>query len=416
MVIHFIKKVPKLLDNITPGTSKVLSWEVILTLFSFPTSVLINRLLGAEDRGILASAILIPSLTFGIGSCQWHRLVSGLITSGSITAQEAWQRTLVYVNKLSIIFLPIGLLGCAFYQAVPLEIRGVSILYCSIFPIFFITSCLAAIFTAADRVSSCYSMRAGSNVTYLLIVGILAIFDRVSVSSIVLTYIAIELMSLLIGLLHKPDSLPGSKLINTPTFKPLVYGFVPNLFQAMALRIDVWAFLTFSTLVELGQYKGIAGLVLPVGILSRALIANSTAKLDWKNKYLVKRYLMKVIVIFAASLISINILTLSSGSYIISKILGDSFLGGEWIIPWATSLVIMEYLSQQFYSLLQLSGLHQYYLSMQIIDPIIRIVLVASLGYFLSTLGILLGMIIASLFKSFACIILYEKSNLDRPI
>ena len=167
------KQLIKVLDKITPGATRSLSWEVLETGLSFPASIMLNRTLGAEDRGLLALMILLPTTIFLLGSCQWDRLLKGLITSKKISGREAWRRTIYYVKWLSLIFIPIGIFACFFFDRLPSDARLFSILYYSNFPIYFLCGSLSAIYVAVGSINGQYLMRMGLQGSYLVLISFL---------------------------------------------------------------------------------------------------------------------------------------------------------------------------------------------------------------------------------------------------
>jgi len=398
------KQFLKILDRVTPGASRSLGWEVIMTLVSFPASVLLNRILGAEDRGLLALIILLPTTIFALGSCQWDRLLKGLITSKKISGSEAWRRTIYYVCLLSFIFIPVGILASFVFDKLPSDARLISILYYSNFPIYFLGGSLSAIYVAIGSIDGQYLMRVGLQGSYLILVAILILANIVSVSSIVYIYIAMHLISLVIGWVQKNRLLTGNILKNKPPISPLAKAFFPNFLESFAVRIDTWALSIFGSLVSLGQYTGIIALMLPVGIISNAMTSGSTARLDWTQANLVNRYLIKTVLVLSCLLVGLIIGGLLFGPYLLNLVLGKSFQEGYWMIPWIAVIVVSKAAGIQFHSALQLSGSLNAYLMIQTIEPFVRAIIVFSLGWWLSELGIMLGMTVSSMLKIVACI------------
>ena len=104
-----------LFDKFFPGASRSLAWEFLTIAVSFCASLLLNRTLGATDRGTLALVLLIPSIAFGIGGCQWDQTLMGSLTSKKISSKEGWRRSVYYTYLLSGIVIPILTVGVLFY-------------------------------------------------------------------------------------------------------------------------------------------------------------------------------------------------------------------------------------------------------------------------------------------------------------
>lgn len=408
------KKFIKILDRVTPGASRSLGWEVVMSLVTFPASILLNRTLGAEDRGLLALTILVPSTIFVLGSCQWDRLLKGLITSKQISAKEAWHRTLYYNYWLSIIFIPIGIITSQAFSGLPDDAKLFSIIYCINFPIHFLGGSLSAIYVALGSIDGQYLMRVGYQGSYLILLFSLLILKIVSVQSVVFVYIAIHLFSLASGWIQKNRLLTGISLKIRPPLLPLIKAFVPYLLESFSDKIHIWAFYIFGSLISLGQYMGITALMLPVGIVSNAMTSGSTARLDWTQRSLVRRYLVKTVIVLVCLLLALVIGGTLVGPYILGSVLGKSFESGKWMIPWVAVIVVSQAAAFQFHSALQLSGFLNAYLMIQTIEPFVRFLIVLALGQWLAELGILLGMAVTYVLKIVACIYTYENAKVTK--
>ncbi|MBF0289930.1 MAG: hypothetical protein HQM14_19110 [SAR324 cluster bacterium] len=389
-------------DKITPGASHSLGWEVVLTGLSFPASILLNRALGAEDRGLLGLVILVPSTMFVLATCQWDRLLKGLMTSKQISGREAWHRTIRYLWWLSFIFIPLGMLASWFYPSISQENRWLSVVYCLNFPLFFISGTLSAIYIASGSVEGQYSVRVGLQGSYLVLIFFLFLFLEISVESMVGIYFLIQVFAIGSGWTKKKKLIQGPiKNFQSP-FSPLIRGFLPNALESFSGKIDVWAFSLFSTLTTLGHYFGITALMIPVALVSNALTSGSTANLEWTEYAHVRRYLFRTVGV----LLSLSIVMILGGSLLggfLLSILGKSFQGAEWLVPWVVLLLVCQAAAQQFHSALQFSGLQAFYLTTQSLDPFLRLVLVLVFGWLFAEVGIFIGMIMSSLIKVGVC-------------
>lgn len=404
-----VKRLIKVLDKVTPGATRSLGWEVIVSALTFPASILLNRTLGAEDRGLLALVMLIPTTVFVLGTCQWDVLLKGLITSKQISGREAWRRTVYYGGWLSLVFIPFGIAASLLFNKLPHQAQVLSMVYQANFPIYFLGGCLAAIYVAVGSLDKLYWMKTALQGSYLvLLVGLLAL-DQISIQSMIGVYIAIHLLSLVTGLFHRNQSLSGEVLTTHPPLKPLFTAFFPYALMTVSGRIDTWAFSLFSSLPALGQYVGITALMLPVGLVSNAMTNASTAHLDWTNSDQVHRYLIRAAGVLLVLLIVLVLGGELIGSSLLSTLLGKSFEQGYWMLPWVAAIVVSQAAANQFHTSLQLSGAMNTYLMVQTIEPVVRLVLVLSLAWLWSELGILLGMTLVSFFKTASCIYLHRE-------
>jgi len=403
------KRFFKILDKVIPGASRSLSWEFLISGLSFPASILLNRTLGATDRGLLALVILVPSTIFTLGTCQWDRLLTGLITSKQISPKEAWRRTVYYSLWLSLIFIPIGIFISATFDKIPQNIRWLSVIYNINFPVYFLCGCLASIYVAAGSFDKQYLMKLGLQGSYLLLLLSLFLTKFISVTSLVFVYISIHIASLGIGYLKKDSILKGKVFKEKPPIDSLLHSFIPYSLETVSAGIDIWAFSIFASLSSLGHYTATTALMLPVGLVSNALTSASTAKLDWTKPDIVSRYLMKTVIVLLCLLLILIVGGILFGPSILKFLLGKSFEGGEWMIPWIAVIVIGKAAAIQFHSALRLSGDLNVYLKIQTIEPFLRSIIVLILGLYLSELGILLGIAVSLYLKIAVCIYFYKK-------
>ena len=401
----------KILDKVTPGASRSLSWETLLTALSLPASILLNRSLGAEDRGVLALVVLIPATMFGLGGCQWYRLVKGLITSQQISANEAWRRTLYYAFWLSVISIPIGMIASLIFPQIPDHVRLLSVLYCTTFPVFFLAGCLGSIYLASGSVDGQYWIKIAQQSSYLIILFSLYFFNFLSITTVIMTYMAMHTIALAIGWFRKKSIFSGVLEETRPPYTILLKGFFPYALSTFGGRIDIWSFSLFGAVMTLGQYAAIMGLMMPIGLISNALTSGSVAHLDWMRPEAVRGYLLKTVGVLLSVLIVIVIAGNVAGAYLLDLVLGKSFESGAWLITWVALIVVGQAAVEQFHAALQLSGMQNAYLTIQTVEPGLRLILVLGLGWWLSEEGVLLGMVISSFLMVLTCFWYYLRST-----
>ena len=410
-MLRLSKRIIKILDKVTPGASRSLGWEFLLTLLSFPASILVNRSLGAEDRGLFSLVILVPFTVITLGTCQWERLVKGFITSKKISTKEAWRRTTYYTYYLSIIIIPLGILASLLYTQLSFSNRLLSAIYSFSFPVVMLSGVLSSIYVAAGSIDGQYSMRLAYQGSYIFLVISLLLLGWLSVPSLVATYFTIWVISLLVGLLKVSKLLDGEILTEKPPFSPLLRSFIPYVFECFSLNVDTWAFSIFGSLITLGHYAGITGLMQPVGLLSNALLSGSVARLDWTKSLIVRHYLFKTIIVMSLMLLGLVIGLMFIGTDILGFILGKTFQDGDWMIPWIAGVVVSKAVATQFHFSLQLSGKGNAYLIIQTLDSILRVIFILLLGWKFSEMGILIGCVISSIFKCVACSYFIAQGN-----
>ncbi|MFZ5806618.1 MAG: lipopolysaccharide biosynthesis protein [Verrucomicrobiota bacterium] len=397
--------------RITRAVSQSFFWEVLVAGCTFPASILINRALGAEQRGILAFIILIPSLAFLIATCQWERTVKGWITSQRISSHEAWRMTFYYCWILGVVFILPAIVACFFYDAVPSSMRWLSALYCLNWPLFFLQGCLAAIFLASGKLIAQYQMRIWLQLTYLIVIVALFFFGQVTIFSVVVTYSIMQAAGLLTGMMIKKKNLSGEVSQTRPSLSPLRQSFFPYLIESVSTQADRWAFSFFSTASALGGYVAILALLLPLNLISNALFNGATATLDWRDTHSVRRFLIKSS-IFLLLLAGVAIFVgVRIGQPVLHFVLGESFAHASWMIAGVVGIVIAGACGLQFHMSLQLTGRQTAYLTVQVIEHVFRLILVFVLGFYWAEKGIIAGMTISPLLKCVACAFLIFSSD-----
>jgi O-antigen/teichoic acid export membrane protein len=392
---------------------KSLGWELLLSALVFPTSILVNRYLGAEDRGLFSLVLLFPSTIVTLGTCQWDRLVKGLISSQQISSLEAWRRTIYYTRILSLIVIPLTVVSSLLYTKLSFDNRILSALYSLAFPFLMLSGSLMSIYVSNGSIDKRYIMKTAYQVTYIAAIAILIISGNISVATLIFANIIVWIVPLFFGLNKITTTLTGQTLAEKPSIKSLTSGFLPYALEVTSLNAEIWAFSLFTSLSDVGYFVAITGLAQPINIIANALDSSSTAKLNWNNDLIVRGYLIKTTVVMLGFML-VGMLTgeILLKFHLFELLLGKSFAGAGWMIPWVISNVVLKSISVQFHFAVQLSGRSNSYLLVQYLDSLIRLTIVIILGWVFSGTGILTGSILCSLIKCFASIYFLSKRKL----
>jgi O-antigen/teichoic acid export membrane protein len=388
------------LDKIVPGVARSLGWETLLMAVSLPASIFMNRALGAELRGLLALTMLVPTMLFTIGSCQWDRVVRGLVTSRQASSQEAWRRTLAYAWKLSVVFIPAGVIVSVVYPGLPPLGRMLSALYCFNFPIYFLGGTLQAIFLAAGSVDEPYWSRLSMQGSYLLLLLGSVALGVTSVPLMIAINVVIHAISLGIVLLLRHNVLSGESERAPPSMMALFRALPPLVGEVVAAKSDLWALSMFGTLAGVGRYTGLSTLMLPVALVSNAMLSSSVARLDWTCGTAVRRYLVRSAAVLGVVCVCVAALGFAFGSQLLSAVLGKSFAAGEWMIPWIAAIVVGQAVATQFHTSVQLRGHATRFLTIQTAEAVARIALVMLLGGLDGERGVLIALVATALLKA----------------
>jgi O-antigen/teichoic acid export membrane protein len=397
--MQFVRRYAARFESILPGAARSIGWEALLAGIGFPASLLLNRSLGAEQRGVFALATLVPTTLFVLGSCQWDRIARGMVTSRAVSSNEAWRRTLLYSLPLSLVFVPVGIAASAVYPGLPSEARLYSAIYCLNFPIYFLGGTLQTVFLAAGGLDSQYWTRLSMQVSYLALLLFLLVRGWISIPVMIALYFTTHAISLMVAMNLRSRVLAGPVETQAPPIAPLVQALPPLVAESVAAKADVWAFSLVGSLATLGQYAGLSAMMLPLGLVSNAMLSSSTARLNWKDNKAVHRYLFRATGVLGVLFLVVSISGVLLGPVLLPMLLGTSFADGEWMVPWIAIVVAVQSLSNQFHASVQLSGRTAAFLRIQTGDSVIRLALTLGAAAFFGATGIFAGLILASIIK-----------------
>lgn len=396
----FLRPLLRRMDRVVPGVARALGWETLLAGLSFPASILLNRALGAEQRGLLAVVLVIPTTIFTLGNCQWDRIARGAITSRTMSAREAWRRTLRYALPLTSVFVPLGIAASLFYPALTAEGRWLSALYTLNFPVYFLGGTLQTLFLANGHVEAQYRARLSMQGSYVLLLAMSLLAGNINLPMMIAIYLAIHVVSLAVAAAQRAWALSGAVEEGPPPYGPLVTALPPLIAESVAARADVWAFSAFGTLASMGQYSGISALMLPVGLVSNAMFSSSVARLDWTEGVAVRRYLRSASVVLLVLCVVVVSAAWLLGPTLLAWLLGKTFAVGSWMFPWVALALVLQATSQQFHASVQLSGFAAAFLRIQSFDAALRLAATFGLGWVWGERGVLVGLVLAPLVKS----------------
>jgi O-antigen/teichoic acid export membrane protein len=267
------------------------------------------------------------------------------------------------------------------------------------FPAYFLGGTIQSIFLAAGGLDLQYWTRLSMQSSYLMLLFLLLGLGVPSLSSLVGVYFVTHLISLIVAVTFSRTVLTGEAGAGRPGLRPLLRALPPLIAEAIAAKADVWAFSLFGTLAGVGQYSGLSALMIPVGLVSNALLSSSTAQLDWTQPSLVRSYLLRASIALACLCAAIGVGGTVFGPAVLSAVLGKSFAEGEWMIPWIALIVVGQATANQFHSSVQLSGLSSAFFVIQSVDSGIRLFMVTCGAWAFGEVGILIALVLSSVAK-----------------
>jgi O-antigen/teichoic acid export membrane protein len=140
--------------------------------------------------------------------------------------------------------------------------------------------------------------------------------------------------------------------------------------------------------------------MMPIAMVSNAMLASSTAHLDWMSAKAVGDYMRRSITLLGMLCVAVGAIGVIIGPTLLAAVLGKSFEGASWMIPWLTFNIMLQAIAGQLHTAVQLSGASSAFVLIQSVDAALRLALVFAGALVLGELGIIAGMLACSLGKA----------------
>jgi len=376
--------------------------EGVIILITFPASILLNRQLGPEARGILATVVLVPTVVAMLVMSQWERTLKAQITSGVESPAEVWARTRKYTVLISFVGVLLSALLISTQRQLAVEYRYLAILFTLfVLPLSVVGTFISNFFAAINALKASYAVKLAGPVIYFLAIILLGSWKWLSVLTALLAQVLLWVCTCLVGwFCLRSLRLPSANVrLFDAKIKILLYSFPPYVLEVISSQADIWFLSTFVGYVETGSYVAFRMFESPMKVIALGMINVGTGRVQWTNAASVHDFLRKGISAIALAGGMVMIGTLLLGKFLIVSMLGQSFSGEVWMLPY---IVLNGLLASTAFLLLigiQLQGQQSLYLKIQSADGILRIGLI-SLGCLISGAhGILIAICVASFIK-----------------
>lgn len=207
--------------------------NLLIGLLGIATSGLTARVLGPSDRGVLAAAMIWPSLVFSLGAVVNTQSVAYFWAKAKVTGtcRTIWSASLIWSGLLTLILLPVSWMinWLALGEQAPVNLIASNI-YAWMIPFSLLSACLVPIFLAEERFNIFWGIRIGSAVLYLVLLLVLYLAGLISVINCVLVSLASLIGTTIYALVLYLKSFDWSFSWNPDVFKSMaVYGTKINL-------------------------------------------------------------------------------------------------------------------------------------------------------------------------------------------
>jgi len=380
-------------------------FEALIILIALPASILLNRHLGAEARGILAAMLLMPCIAGTVVSSQWDRTLRAQITSKVNSPAEVWTRTKKYTWLMSVVGLALSfvLIGTQWqltieqrFQAmlaalflVPLSLAGL-----------FMTTFLAAI----NDLNASYTVRVVGPVVFLLVI-LLGVWQGLSVPVALSANVLLWVGACLVGwfFLRSHHLTSVSVRVFDANIKTLLSPLPPFALEVMSLQADVWFLSAFVGNVVTGAYVAFRVFEFPLKVIVFGMINVGSGRVRWTNIAMVQDFVRKGSLTMALVGGAVMAGTLLFGRFLVVTVLGESFGDQVWMLPYIVAAGALANTAFLFLTVIQLQGQQALYLKIQSADGVLRIVLIGIGCLIGGAHGVLIAICAASFIKLAIC-------------
>ena len=374
-------------------------WEAIIIAITLPGSICLNKYLGADQRGVLATIMIMPTFVGTLIGCQWDKTIRANIFENCNCLAEIWWKTKNYLLGMSVvgIFFSIMLIYTqnnlnsieknqailASLYLIPLSLAGLFII---------------AILNAIHEQREYYYVRIVGPIVFLLSIMVWSSLE-LTISRVIVSYILLWSSIVILGLFFlkskiKKDIKSNKKL----EIKKLLKGFGPFLIETTSLQIDIWLLSNFVGSEVTGAYAAYKIIEIPLRVIGFGYINTGSTKL--KNSESIES-LIKQSSLFLFLVGSFLILCIYLfGKPLVTMFIGQSFSNYISIAYYIIFNGVVSVMSGILMNIIQLKNDNNLYFKIQTVDGIIKIIAM-SIGCILyGTEGIFITMILNSTIKS----------------
>lgn len=387
--------------------SSGIALEASIILILLPASIVVNRSLGAEERGILAAMLLMPLAVSALVTGQWQRILRAQITSKAADPAQMWARTQVYSLLMSAVGVLVSAILIGLQQQLTEEQRYQAMLAA----LFIVPSTLYSLFladflAAINKLRASYAVRLAPPLVYLAAIP-LWLWQGLSLPVVLVLNVLMPAAACLVGWLYLRSLSMSASTVQPfdALFRSFLGSFPPYALEVLGLNAAIWSLTTFVGHAETGAYAAFALFAIPAKVVSNGLINVATGRLDWTDPTKVSDFVRKGLLFLLAAGVLLAIGTLLAGRIIVVAVLGESFGSATWMLPY---IVLGGFLtSAAFFVLVAilLQGRQSLYLKIQSADGLVRIVLIVWGCFIAGALGILVAICLASAIKLAACLV-----------
>lgn len=380
--------------------SQGLIWEIAIVIIAMPASILLNRSLGSEDRGILAAIMLIPGLVSTIIGCQWDKLIRSKILSGVNTPEEVWWITKRYLLVMSLVGIVLSCFLIEIQESLGSQDKKLAFIT-SIFlvPLPLLSLFLAALINASRKLKEYYLLRIIGPTVFLSAVIIFCI-GKFTIEKALLSHILLWISTVILGIYFLKSNFRKNYSNNIKLkINELVNGFPAYVLETVSVQLDIWLLATYCGYAVTGAYVAFKIFDVPMRTIAFAIINVGGTNINLENKNEVIKYLTRSTLIMTFLGLLFLVLTIIFGKKLILLAIGNSYQEMVWMLVFIVIGSILFNISSILMNFILIQGKASQYLQVQITDAVLKITLLIFGCILFEALGILLALIISSIIK-----------------
>jgi O-antigen/teichoic acid export membrane protein len=374
-------------------------WEIAIIAITLPGSICLNKYLGADQRGVLATIMIMPTFVGTLIGCQWDKIIRATILENSNSLAGIWWKTKHYLIGMSVVGIFISIM-LIFTQNNLNSIEKNQAILASLFliPLSLAGLFIIAILNAMHKQREYYYVRVVGPIIFLLTVLAWSFFE-LTITKVIISYILLWTSIVILGLFYLKGKIKNNiESKDKLEIKKLLNGFWPFLIETTSLQIDIWLLSNFVGNAVTGAYAAYKIIEIPIKVIGFGYINIGSTKLKNSEsiEFHVKQSSLILFIVGCLLILSIYLF----GKPLVTILIGESFSNYISIAYYIIFNGVFSGVSGILMNIIQLKNDNNLYYKIQSVDGIIKIILMIIGCALYGSEGIFISMILNSAIKS----------------
>ena len=375
--------------------------ETLITLLSISLGILTNRILGAEQRGMLAAVMLYPAILSGVSSLQWDRQIISDIKSkiGTLNSIKSKIAATALTNGIVATVIVVVL------SMVDNQISTNQVILISIYSIISIPCLLIQLYSNAYLIAKNQTIQVYYNRILLPFIMLCILLALILVTEIY--YLHIVLLTMMSWVFTAIYVLISQKirLIKVKENLKIIISelaqyrrHMAHLLDSISAHIDIIVVLKMLPMSFAGAYIFFKLIDLPYKIITFAFGNATAGQLVTEDKINI-RYLGKYFFIITVLMSSVLIGPINYYETVIDLVVGPTYLEYSYLIKPITICCWTSAIGAHSYNLLTHAGAIDNLYIIQRYDFLLRTILMIIFTLVLGWIGLVLSIVISNCIK-----------------